>query len=106
MVAAPEYSIETQAKIIPALAALHNFINEHDPDDMDMDLAPHAQEHPVWHPSREPSENTVNTVPSDISEEERDRAVARRDRIARNMWNDYQAYIRDDTEDSNGSDWR
>ncbi len=47
MVAAPEYSIETQAKFIPALATLHNFINEHDPDDMDMDLAPHAQEYPV-----------------------------------------------------------
>ena len=35
MVAAPEYSSEVQAKVIPALCALHNFIRIHDPDDLD-----------------------------------------------------------------------
>ncbi|KAL0954111.1 hypothetical protein HGRIS_005257 [Hohenbuehelia grisea] len=33
MTAAPEYSIATQAMIPCALAALHNFITIHDPDD-------------------------------------------------------------------------
>ena len=33
MVAAPEYSLQTQAKIPLALAALHNFIRINDPND-------------------------------------------------------------------------
>ncbi|EGO05085.1 hypothetical protein SERLA73DRAFT_44852, partial [Serpula lacrymans var. lacrymans S7.3] len=33
MVAAPEYALEVQAKLIPALCVLHNFIQLHDPDD-------------------------------------------------------------------------
>lgn len=30
----PEYSMEIQARIPPALAATHNFIREHDPDEI------------------------------------------------------------------------
>ncbi|KIO00087.1 hypothetical protein M404DRAFT_153719 [Pisolithus tinctorius Marx 270] len=33
MVAAPEYDLQVQAKLVPALCVLHNFICTHDPDD-------------------------------------------------------------------------
>ena len=33
MVAALEYSLETQSKIICAICVLHNFIHVHDPDE-------------------------------------------------------------------------
>lgn len=35
MIAAPEYSLEKQAKIILAICVLHNFIRVHDPEDID-----------------------------------------------------------------------
>ena len=36
MVAAPEYPVQTQAKLVPALCVLHNFIQTHDPEDLDL----------------------------------------------------------------------
>ncbi len=33
MAIAPEYSLETQSKIIHAICVLHNFIHVHDPDE-------------------------------------------------------------------------
>ena len=33
MVAAPQYSLKTQSKIIHAICVLHNFIHVHDPDE-------------------------------------------------------------------------
>lgn len=40
MVGAPEYPVQTQAKLIPALCVLHNFIQTYDPEDLDLvDLA-------------------------------------------------------------------
>jgi len=35
MIAAPEYSLKKQAKIINAICALHNFIHVYNPDDID-----------------------------------------------------------------------
>jgi hypothetical protein len=35
---APEYPVETQAKMVPAMAAVHNFIRIHDPDDITDDI--------------------------------------------------------------------
>ena len=35
LVAAPEYDIQTQAKIVLAICTLHNFIHIHDPDDLE-----------------------------------------------------------------------
>jgi hypothetical protein len=31
MTACPEYSLEIQAKVLPAIAALVNFVSQHDP---------------------------------------------------------------------------
>jgi hypothetical protein len=35
MIAAPEYSLEKQAKLVNAICALHNFIRAYDPEDGD-----------------------------------------------------------------------
>ena len=35
LAAAPEYNIQTQAKIVLAICALHNFICIHDPNDLE-----------------------------------------------------------------------
>ena len=34
MVTAPEYTLQVQSKVVLALFALHNFIQVHDPDDL------------------------------------------------------------------------
>ena len=85
MVAAPEYSLKTQAKFPPALAAIHNFIRIHDPDDITYREA-----------EKEASRCLPRIQPGDlgrgISQGERGRATKRRDDIANRMWAQYVAY--------------
>jgi hypothetical protein len=82
----PEYDMGIQARIPAALCALHNFIRRHDPSDIE-DYA-EADES-----SRE------NTGIGDLSTHaingaERERAHRKRDQIAKEMWDSYQAFIR------------
>ncbi|KAJ7101910.1 hypothetical protein C8R44DRAFT_808863 [Mycena epipterygia] len=91
---APEYSIETQAKIPCALAVLHNFIRLHDPDD-------YADEGPGHGGPRNPT-FTLQEIDGDdrrefpeeelgrfISPAEKERATLFRDNLAREMWAKY-----------------
>lgn len=90
MAAAAEYDLRTQSKIPAALAALHNFIRTWDPEDMaydddednnlNMDVREDGEEMPI------PPEN----LGSNISPAERLRAGAKRDEIAKAMWEVYQ----------------
>jgi hypothetical protein len=83
MVAAPEYSPEVQAKMVPALCALHNFIRIHDPDDLDdQDRQEEISRQPLVPSTADLKTHKVNQV-------ERDRAVARQEKIAHDMWDDY-----------------
>jgi hypothetical protein len=82
MVAAPEYSPEVQAKVIPALCALHNFIRVHDPDDLDdKDLQEEIE--------RRPPVLSAADLKNRVNQAERNRAIAKREKIANDMWNDY-----------------
>ena len=88
MAASPEYSIEVQAKIPSALAALHNFIRIHDPDDWNeepLNLTSHV------------APNHDRVAPAElggyISHAERERASTKRDEIAEAMWASYQAVV-------------
>lgn len=82
MVAAPEYSPEVQAKMVPALCTLHNFIRIHDPDDLDgQDWQEEVE--------RQPLVPSAADLRSRVSQAEQDRAAAKREKIACNMWNDY-----------------
>jgi hypothetical protein len=77
MVAAPEYSLKVQGKIICAICVLHNFIRVHNPDGdlgvMDAELS-----------RRTPRRSTVDFGGS-VSAEERTNANTKRDEIAQQM---------------------
>jgi hypothetical protein len=74
MVAAPEYSLEVQGKIICTICVLHNFICVYNPDDVlgvtDAELS-----------RRTPRKSMANFGGS-VSVEERTNANTRRDEIA------------------------
>lgn len=75
-----EYSLETQARIIPALCAIHNFILTFDVEDVldssNSALTEYVTASQVW--------------TGGVSSVERERAAERRDTIAKAMWEKYQ----------------
>lgn len=83
-----------QARIPPSLAVLHNYIRLHDTSDVIFRLA-HELE------SRGDDDTMEPIVPpeylsSHITPEERSRAVAKRDQIAQECWDQYVAYLAED----------
>lgn len=80
-----------QARIPAALAALHNYVRLHDPEDeifvveretlLDASTSPPNQDLPGEYRS------------GYVSTEERNRASVRRDQIAQELWEQYQAYL-------------
>jgi hypothetical protein len=80
----PEYSIETQAKIVQGLAVIHNFIRIFDPQDI-LEETDDLNTHPISFDSNELGKN--------ITQSERTRASDRRDAIAEAMWAGYQRRI-------------
>lgn len=70
MVATPEYSIQTQAKIVHAICALHNFVRIHDPEDIPDD----EKEAEL---NRLPAERQLEDFRTNISAEEKERASMR-----------------------------
>lgn len=92
-VSAPEYSIHTQARLVPAAAALHNFIRMHShfTDDMEVpDTLPDSVLETDAAYSRLPTQDQSAA----ISNEEKKRASAHRDRIAKAMWTEYRRELR------------
>ena len=73
----------TQAKFIPAIAALHNFLRAHQhlADDGDMPPIAPLPELMVY--------NDVLSQEGAISDEEKERAANRCDQIANLMWENY-----------------
>ena len=84
----PEYGMDVQALIPPALAALHNFIRDYDPeeihnyDDEALDIQMGLPPEPAGELGAGPA-----------TSEERARASERRDKIAADMWEQYQRYL-------------
>jgi hypothetical protein len=79
LIIAQEYSFATQSQLVSALAALHNFIIIHDPGEI-------IQEEVHYEPAvDDPWNNDQGAVPRN----ERTRAAERRDRIAKEMWEEY-----------------
>ena len=76
--------MDLQARLPPALAAIHNFIRDLDPTDLnDFQEAEDAQ--PGWR-----SGDLAEGIPQNA---ERRRANSRRDRIAEDMWQQYQRHL-------------
>lgn len=90
MVASPEYSENKQAKFVSALCVLHNFISVYDRDDVDINIR-HQPPSGMCAPPQAAS--TELPRPAWISEEEELSASGRRDKIADEMWADYQQYL-------------
>lgn len=84
MVAAPEYSLGKQAKIVNAICALHNFIQAYDPEDEnDINLTEIERATP---------QHLREDFAIDVTRAEREEASERRDQIAKAMWEQYVAY--------------
>lgn len=82
----PEYDLDVQARLPPALAALHNFIREHDPDD----LAEYEGAEDPQPGVRQDPEGAGELARGVPRAPERNQAVRRRDQIAQAMWVQYQ----------------
>ena len=76
----PEYDMDVQAHLPPALAALHNFIHIHDPDEID----------DMLHPDDVDIEATGSLATELPRRAEKEWVNNRRDEIARDMWDQYQ----------------
>jgi hypothetical protein len=95
LVCPPEINMDLQARLPAALAAIHNFIRDLDPADLN-EFADVEDTQPGWH-----SGDLAGGIPPNA---ERQRANTRRDQIAEDMWQQYQQHLamghRDDEVDS------
>ena len=85
----PEYNMRIQAQVPAALAALHNFIRQYDPEEIRMFKDDQPFEFPIGaHP-----ESTGELGRGRITPHKRAQANERRDRIAADMWEQYRLYL-------------
>ncbi|KAJ7059780.1 hypothetical protein C8F01DRAFT_963396, partial [Mycena amicta] len=83
---------ETQAQLVSAICALHNFIRVYDEDD-EAEAEDDDEEDGNMNTQGQPPQISPEELGMSISAAERNRAPARRDAIARHMWADYKAYM-------------
>lgn len=86
----PQFALKIQAQIPPALAAVHNFLRKHDPEDIQLyltntktDLDPNPG---VMHDLNDFGVLSTQAVTA----AEKRHATAYRDTVAQNMWDQYQ----------------
>jgi hypothetical protein len=92
MVAAPEYSLAVQAKLVPALCVLHNFIRIHDPEDEE-ELDSDDDEVEVEADQEiQITQQRKEDFGCSITPAEREQAARKRDDIAKAMWAQYIEY--------------
>lgn len=88
MVATPEYSLQTQAKIPLTLGSLHNFIHITDPDD-------EAFHEDDYEDDGGYIQHKINPehLGQHISQAKKNRESMAQDEIAKAMWEDYQKVL-------------
>ena len=84
----PAYNMAIQARIPAALAALHNFIRQYDPEEIRI-----FEDQPFDFPIGARPESAGELGSGPARSNERARASERRDRIAASMWEQYQRYL-------------
>jgi hypothetical protein len=84
--------MNVQVRIPPALAAIHNFIMDHDLEDI-KDFAEFLEETRQEVPLPEAHRELAEGMPG---RDERRRASEYQDEVAQQMWDDYQVYIHED----------
>ena len=82
--------MDIQARVLPALAALHNFILRHDSEDDILDM---EVEDPAPGARREEADFGVLAGGATTSQGKA-RSEAKRDAITNAMWQSYQTYLR------------
>ena len=84
-----EYRIGTQCKIPLSLILLHNFFRKYDPNRHREELSIHLRDEPATnvHGDQQPAPTTL------IAQDENTAANARRERIAAEMWEQYQGEL-------------
>lgn len=87
---APEYSIDIQARIPAALAALHNFIREHDIDILEAEEELWELDDEMVEAARARDADREASVEDAV---EFDEPSELRDAIAQAMWDDYIAIL-------------
>lgn len=90
LVVPPHYSMELQSKVPAALAALHNFILEHDPmEDLEEEVLGEDMHDPMPGAFPGAAEGQGALAASHLTDEESEEGKIMRDRIADAMWTDY-----------------
>ena len=94
-----EYDMRTQALIPAALAALHNFIREYDPQEIrrfddEGDDDDDDDDYQLLALRMGPQPGSVGELGGQVTPAERARANEMRDNIASAMWEQYQRYLR------------
>ena len=87
---APHYNMDMQARLAPALAAIHNFIRLYDPDEI-LDLIDEAED--IQPGARVPQTGDLALGPARAAV--RALADSKRDGIAQSMWAQYQSELAD-----------
>lgn len=82
--------MDIQARVPPALAAVHNFILHHDWEDIHQ-FDDVRDEEPGQFPAAEFNFGTLGNGPANQAEKEG--AAAHRDEIAQEMWDSYQQIL-------------
>jgi DDE superfamily endonuclease len=88
----PQFDMDIQAHVPPALAALHNFIRKYNPDNIaDFDNVEDPQPGACMEgPAAAEEGQLADGLPGAA---EREQTNERRDRIAQEMWTQYQAEL-------------
>ena len=87
---APEYSMDIQVLIPPALAALHNFIREWDPEEIPEEITGYGDDDELDYQVHPHPESLGELAMGVVTPREREQANERRDKIAADMWDQYQ----------------
>ncbi|KAF8162008.1 hypothetical protein BJ912DRAFT_865117, partial [Pholiota molesta] len=92
LVCPPQFLMLIQAKVLPALAAVHNFIMDYDPTDINEYL--NDNEDDLNPNPGQPRTNEFGTLANEaVTLAEKTRATLKRDSIAQAMWDDYQRVL-------------
>ena len=85
--------MDIQAQIPSALAALHNFIRDYDPEEIHMYDEDEESDDSFEFPTNLQPESAGELGTGPATSDERARANKRRDKIAADMWEQYQDYL-------------
>jgi hypothetical protein len=91
----PQYSLSIQAQVPPALAAVHNFIMDHDPEDINEYLTNSEDDLDPNPGSTHSFENYGALSQHAVDAAEKAHAGLYRDWIASAMWDQYISYFED-----------